>query len=184
MYQVNDDNSVYVTRGDIAYIDVTAMDGGEPYTFQQGDLVRIKVFAKKDCESVVLQKDFSVTTETETVQLFLDENDTKIGEVISKPRDYWYEIELNPLSKPQTIIGYDEDGAKLFKLFPEGRDLTEDEPTIEPEDIPIVDEELSLDSKRPVENQAIARAVMRLEGELTALRERIAVLEAESKEET
>ena len=184
MYQVNDDMSIYVTRGDIVNIAVTADDNGEPYIFQQGDLVRIKVFAKKDCESVVLQKDFPVTTATETVEIFLDENDTKIGEVISKPRDYWYEVELNPLSNPQTIIGYDEDGAKLFKLFPEGRDLTENDPIIEPEDIPIVDEELSLDSKRPVENQAVARAIMRLEGELTSLRERIAALEAESKEET
>lgn len=128
MYQINDDNSVYVTRGDVAFIDVTATDDGKPYIFQQGDLLRIKVFEKKDCESVVMQKDFLITTATETVQLFLDKNDTKIGEVISKPKEYWYEIELNPLTGPQTIIGYDEDGAKVFKLFPEGGDLTEGEP--------------------------------------------------------
>ncbi len=184
MYQVNDDNSLYVTRGDIAVLAVTAQDNGKPYTFLAGDLLRIKVFEKKDCEKVVLQKDFPVTSATETAEIFLDTNDTKIGKTINKPKDYWYEIELNPLSNPQTIIGYDEDGAKLFRLFPEGRDLTEDEPTIESEDIPIVDEELSLDSKRPVENQAVARAVMRLEGELLELYQRIAALEAESKEET
>ncbi len=164
MYQVNDDMSVYVTRGDIVNLAVTAEDNGKRYTFHAGDMLRIKVFAKKDCESIVLQKDFPVTSETDTVDIFLDENDTKIGEVISKPKDYWYEIELNPLTNPQTIIGYDEDGTKVFRLFPEGRDLTEDDPVITPEDIPVVDTELSLNSKRPVENQVVTRALYRLEG--------------------
>ena len=45
-----------------------------------------------------------------------------IGEVINKPTNYWYEIELNPNTQPQTIIGYDEDGEKLFVLYPEGSD--------------------------------------------------------------
>ncbi len=171
MYQVNDDMSIYVTRGDIVNLAVTAEDNGEQYIFKAGDLVRIKVFAKKDCDSVVLQKDFPVVIATDTVEIFLDENDTKIGEVISKPRDYWYEIELNPLSDPQTIIGYDEDGAKVFRLLPEGRDLTENDPVIMPEDIPVVDTELSLYSKRPVENQAVTKALLRLENEIKGLKE-------------
>jgi hypothetical protein len=70
-----------------------------------------------------LQKDFLVPEATEKVEVFLSKNETKIGEVISKPTDYWYEIELNPDTDPQTIIGYDEDGAKVFKLFPEGEDV-------------------------------------------------------------
>ena len=168
MFTVNDDLSIYVTRGDVAFLSVTAEDNGEAYKFQPGDVVRIKVFAKKDCETVVLQKDFPVTAETEAVEVFLDENDTKIGGVIDKPADYWYEIELNPFSDPQTIIGYDEDGAKVFKLFPEGRDLTEDEP-ITPEDIPIVDKELDLTSQRPIENQAVARAITRVEQNMNAV---------------
>lgn len=164
MYQVNEGMSIYVTRGDIVNLAVTAEDNGAPYIFKVGDVIRMKVFAKKDCTDVVMQKDFPVTSETDTVELFLDENDTKIGEVISKPKDYWYEIELNPLTNPQTIIGYDEDGTKVFRLFPEGRDLTENDPVITPEDIPVVDEELSLYSKRPVENQVVTRALYRLDG--------------------
>lgn len=164
MYQVNDDKSIYVTRGDEVYLSVMAEDEGKAYIFQPGDVVRIKVFAKKDCDSVALQKDFPVTTETDTVEIFLDGNDTKIGKVISKPVDYWYEVELNPETNPITIIGYDEDGAKVFKLFPEGRDLTEDDPIFEPDDIPVIDEELDLTSKRPVQNMVVARAMLRLEG--------------------
>jgi hypothetical protein len=166
MFQINDDNSIYITRGDIAVIDVSAVDkDNKPYMFSQGDLLRIKVFAKKNCENVVLERDFPVTTNTDKVTLYLDENDTKIGGVISKPVDYWYEVELNPLSNPQTIIGYGEDGAALFKLFPEGRDL-EEIALITLDDIPNVDEELDLTSTRPVANGAVTKAVERIKGDV------------------
>lgn len=161
MFTINDDNSIYLTRGDAVAFTVTCEDDGKSYVFQPGDVVRLKVFGKKDAENVVLQKDFPVVTATEEVEIFLSEDDTKIGEVISKPTDYWYEVELNPHDNPQTIIGYDEDGAKVFKLFPEGDDIPPFVP--QPEDIPIVDEELDLTSQRPVQNQAVARAIARLE---------------------
>ena len=130
MFQINDDMSIYVTRGDIVSFTVgaTAKETGMNYIFKNGDIVRIKVFEKKACEVVVLQKDFLVEEEAERVTIFLGEEDTRIGETISKPTDYWYEVELNPNTYPQTIIGYDENGAKVFKLYPEGEDL-EFEPT-------------------------------------------------------
>ena len=160
MFTLNDDLSIYATRGDIVFFSVTAEEDGKPYKFQAGDVVRIKVFGKKDAENVVLQKDFPVTEVTEEVEIFLTEEDTKIGEVISKPKDYWYEVELNPGENPQTIIGYDEDGAKVFKLFPEGDDIPEFVP--DPEDFRVMDDELDMTSTRPVQNQAIARAVVEL----------------------
>ena len=123
MFRVNEDNSIYVTRGDSGGFFVTATIEGSAYTFRSGDVVRLKVFGKKDCETVVLQKDVTVEADNTQVEIWLTGEETKIGEVISKPTDYWYEVELNPDTKPQTIIGYDEDGAKVFKLFPEGRDL-------------------------------------------------------------
>ena len=160
MYQVNEDLSIYVTRGDIVLLGVVADKDGEPYTFQAGDVLRINVYGKKDAESVVLTKDFPVTETAETVEIFLDESDTKIGEPISKPKDYWYEVVLNPYDNPQTIIGYDEDGAKVFKLFPEASVLPEYVP--KPEDVPVVDAELDMTSERPVQNQAIAREIARV----------------------
>jgi len=162
MYRVNEDMSVYVTRGDVVFLSVVAEDDGTPYVFHPGDLVRIKVFEKKDCNNVVLQKDFSVARDSEVVDIFLSKEDTKIGTVIHKPIDYWYEVELNPLSDPRTILGYDEDGPKVFRLFPEGRDLEEFGSEITPEDIPVVDSELDLTSERPVENRVVAREVARL----------------------
>lgn len=159
MFLINEDMSIYVTRGDAVFFEVTAEENGENHVFLVGDVLRIKVTDKKGCENVVLQKDFVVTTETESVDIILSGQDTKIGEVISKPKDYWYEIELNPFTNPQTIIGYDDDGAKIFKLFPEGRDLV-DEPT---EEISSIDDALDLTSTRPVQNQAVARAVLGLD---------------------
>lgn len=114
------DLTIYITRGDAAVFSVGATIDGATYTFKADDVVRFKVFAKKDCTDVVLQKDVVVKEPIEAVEISLEKEDTKFGETISKPTDYWYEVELNPDTYPQTIIGYDENGAKVFKLFPEG----------------------------------------------------------------
>jgi hypothetical protein len=141
--------TINVTRGDSGEIVIRAFDkidneGEKLYEFQAGELVRLKVFEKKACENVVLQKDFPIEEATESVSIFLTEQDTRIGEIISKPVDYWYEIELNPDTEPQTIVGYDDDGAKIFRLYPEGRDLEDDELTEEEKNtlIKILEEKL------------------------------------------
>jgi hypothetical protein len=124
MFKINEDKSIYLTRGDIANITVSATKpDGEQYTFLVGDVVRFKVFKRRDCGCVEIQKDTVVTEETQEVTIYLEKSDTKIGDVISKPTNYWYEVELNPDTAPQTIIGYDEDGEKIFRLFPEGSDV-------------------------------------------------------------
>ena len=166
MFVVNDDMSIYLNRGDIVMLEVSAIvNDTEEYKFQPGDVVLFRVYEKKAAENVVLSKAFNVTKETETVEVFLTEDDTKIGEVISKPTDYWYEVELNPFTNPQTIIGYDEDGAKVFRLYPEGADEGND---TKPEDIPIVDAELDPASERPIQNQAVTRAIKQIIAEVEA----------------
>ena len=178
MYKINEDLSIYVTRGDIVLMEVSAATNGKPYTFQVGDLVRIKVYKKKKATDVVLEKDFPITSVTQKVQIFLSGDDTKFGEVISKPVDYWYEVELNPLSDPQTIIGYDEDGAKVFKLFPEGADkeVQEYQPGEEELLSRFMDDELDLTSTHPVENQVIARAFAQLENSFEKAHDAVANL--------
>lgn len=123
MFKINEDKSIYLTRGDIANISVSAtMPDGTLYMFQDGDIVRFKVFKRRDCGCVELQKDVVKSGSGREVTIPLTSEDTKIGEVISKPTNYWYEVELNPDTNPQTLIGYDEDGEKIFRLFPEGSD--------------------------------------------------------------
>ena len=127
MFIINEDKSIYITRGDAALFAVTAVQDGQPYTFQPNDVVRFKVFEKKGCDTVVLQKDFFVNEACASVDIELLRADTKIGEIIHKPKDFWYEVELNPETYPQTIIGYDEEGAKSFRLLPEGKDIVPSE---------------------------------------------------------
>ena len=172
MFTLNDDLSIYATRGDIVFFSVSAEQDGKPYKFQAGDVVRIKIFGKKDAETVLLQKDFPVLDVTEKVEIFLSEADTKIGEVISKPKDYWYEVELNPGDDPQTIIGYDEDGAKVFRLFPEGDDIPEYVPS--EEEVGAVDTELDMTSNRAVANSAVAKAFANLEAGYKAVHAAVA----------
>ena len=160
MFIINDDASVYVTRGDIVSFDVEATRDGAAYTFQAGDVLRLKVFSKKDCKCVALTKDFEVVGSSPTVTINLTGQETKIGGIISKPVDYWYEVELNPDTFPQTIIGYDEDAAKVFRLFPEGREMNGED--LEEEDIPWVDAELSGTSTHPVQNRAVTAEIYRL----------------------
>ena len=123
MFIINDDKSIYITRGDWALISLTAVLDDDPYVFQANDIVRFKVFEKKGCDCVVLQTDVIVDESCEEVYIELTREETKIGEIIHKPKDYWYEVELNPDTHPKTILGYDEDGAKLFRLLPEGKDI-------------------------------------------------------------
>lgn len=117
-----------ITRGDIGTIRTTAKIDGTDYTFKVGDVVRLSVFKRKDCHCVELIKDVIVDKEGQYVDICLTSNDTKIGDIISRDVDYWYEIVLNPDTAPQTIIGYEihpETGKpwpKIFKLLPEAKD--------------------------------------------------------------
>lgn len=172
MFVVNDDQSIYVTQGDIVFFSVGMEEGLLPVSFRAGDIVRIKIFGKNDADNVVLQKEFHVTEDVATVDIFLTGNETKIGDVISKPKDYWYEIVLNDDTNPRTIVGYDEDGAKLFKLFPEGGNIHEYDPVTD--DLPSIDSELDMTSHRPIENQAVARALAALLGRIEALESLVA----------
>ena len=87
MFTLNDDLSIYATRGDTVFFSVSAEEDGKSYKFQAGDVVRIKVFGKKDCEAVVLQKDFPVTEVCENVEIFLTEEDIWIVVVIVDMRE-------------------------------------------------------------------------------------------------
>ena len=126
MFKILKDKTICLTRGDIATLEVSAnlekdeLQNEEAYTFVPGDVVSFKVFQKKDCNSVVIEKRVTIEEEAPVATIRLESKDSRFGDVISKPVDYWYEVELNPDTWPQTLIGYDEDGEKIFRLYPEG----------------------------------------------------------------
>lgn len=120
-----DDTNIQITRGDTGVIVLSTRieDEDKDYVFKVGDVIQLKVFEKKHVENIVLQKRYTIDEESASVELLLSSEDTKIGELINKRVDYWYEIELNPEWHQHTIIGYDDDGPKIFSLYPEGGDL-------------------------------------------------------------
>lgn len=123
MFVINSDKSIHITRGDIGVIEVGAKDGKSNHAFSNGDIIRLSVSEKNNYDNVVLRKEVVAEEGVETVDIPLLSSDTKIGESINKPVDYWYEIELNPDTAPQTLVGHDDKGAKVFRLYPESGDI-------------------------------------------------------------
>lgn len=120
MFAIDEYKTVHLTRGDIAVIKVGAVDqDGSEHLFKAGDVVRLTVFESGRHDDVVLQKQVEVEVDAASVDISLDSADTALDGIINKPEDYWYELELNPDTAPQTIVGYDEDGPKVFRLYPE-----------------------------------------------------------------
>ena len=121
MFKTTDEASIYITCGDVADIVVNASDSDEePYVFSPGDIVRLMVFERNKHDNVVINKSVEVNEETTNVLIQLSSKETRVCGMINRPVDYWYEVELNPDSDPHTIIGYDEDGPKIFRFYPEG----------------------------------------------------------------
>ena len=109
---------IRLTRGDIAsFIIKTKNDDGTLYTYTPGDTITLSIYEKKNLENLKLQKSVEIQEPTQEAELNLTSEETKLDELINKPKDYWYEVSLND---EQTIIGYDEEGPKLFTLYPEG----------------------------------------------------------------
>lgn len=126
MFIIDDDKTIHLTRGDVAVIEASAKNGegenAEPHTFSAGDVIRLTVYERKHYDRIVLQKEATAEDGAQTVDISLSSNDTRIGELINKAVEYWYEIELNPDTMPQTLVGHDKNGPKLFMLYPEGAD--------------------------------------------------------------
>lgn len=119
-----ENKKIHITRGDIALIEIKVQnDDGSDYIFQKDDVIQLNVFKSKDCSCVVLTKRVTVEDQTTSVNISLTSKDTTIGELINKPVKYWYEVILNPDNEEQTIIAYDEEGAKEFWLYPEAKEV-------------------------------------------------------------
>lgn len=118
-----ENNTIHLTRGDIALIEVKAKnDDGTDYCFKKNEVVRLNVCKNKNFNDIVLTKDVKVEKESTSVDIPLTSEETTIDGIISKPKTYWYEIVLNPDLNEQTIIGYDTGGAKEFILYPEAKE--------------------------------------------------------------
>lgn len=103
---------ITINRGDRGTIKLTNTLG----SFKVGDKLKFSIVDKGNYNKVVFQKTYTVTEESTEFYLTLTREDTRIGEVISKEKVYWYEVDYND---GNTLIGYDKSKAKRFVLFPE-----------------------------------------------------------------
>lgn len=85
-------------------------------TFKAGDVIKFSIVEKDDYANVVLQKRFTVKEDCTEFFLVFTGEEMKIGDIISKKKEYYYEIELN---EDTTLLGSYKDGHKRFVLYPE-----------------------------------------------------------------
>ena len=130
MFKINkDDLSLHITRGDSALFDVEVTDSnGNAHEFSGDEEVTFKVSEAKSTEDAIISVTGSITEDRTKAQIYLNEETTrKIGAPVSKPIDYWYEISLKGADgSVQTVIGFDENGAKILTLYPEIGDPKQD----------------------------------------------------------
>lgn len=119
MFKIDSETKhINLTRGDIAEFTIKIKNkDGSFYQFQIGDKISLGIYESKNFQSLKLKKEVTASEISESLDLTLTSEETKLDEPINKPKNYWYEVQLND---SQTIIGYDEQGAKLFTLYPEG----------------------------------------------------------------
>lgn len=116
---LEDTTMIHLTRGDRGTIKVKVKNAktGEYYEFPAGCTVSFVMKSRNGYTlEDALRKTIHVAEDTDTVEIPLTEEDTKIGEPINKKVKYWYNVVIND---DQTIIGSDENGEKIVMLYPE-----------------------------------------------------------------
>ena len=115
MLEIIDDRNIEVTRGNVLALTVMAENEGTEYQFSKDDIIRFKIMEAKNVNNVILQKDFKVLDNTTEQDIEIAADEMKIGNLSSKPIDYWFEIELNPdmkfmsRSSIKGVINYEEE---------------------------------------------------------------------------
>lgn len=114
---------INITRGDTGTIKIKTKTSDGYYTFSPNDVIEFKVYSKRAYqEQPVIYKSITIQEETQEVEIDLTSDDTRIGDIINKEKEYWYEVQLNGNI---TLIGYDDLGASIFMLLPEGSEVDE-----------------------------------------------------------
>lgn len=120
MFKIDKDGTtLLVTRGDKGSIKVKKkISDGVYEPFYKDDVVSFSLKNNFGASEPVLRKKVTVQEQTDTVTFEFSKDDTTIGDLISSPVRYQYDIAVND---DLTILGYDDQtGPKYFKLFPEG----------------------------------------------------------------
>lgn len=116
MLRIDENNDIYITRGDKAALDIQVPLNDGFYQFQTTDILYFTVKKKYGDTEPVLRKILTFSEPTEIATINLTSNDTSLGEMPNLPVTYVYDVSIN---EDQTIIGYDDNGEKRFIVYPE-----------------------------------------------------------------
>lgn len=108
-------------RGDKGVIKLKA-SATSTGTFKKDDVIKFSIVTKDNYDDVIFQKEFTVQEDCTEFFLIFTNEEMRIGDIISKKVEYYYEIELN---NDTTLIGSYKDGHKKFVLYPEAGDKKE-----------------------------------------------------------
>ena len=108
-------NTFHVTRGDSGSITIAYKDGSNlPHS-----TLTFGVYRKNELDSdPVIWVEEDLPGDTNSITLDIYANPDKIENPDGDKEEYWYELKLGLLN---TVLGYDETGAKLFYLYPSGK---------------------------------------------------------------
>lgn len=118
MLKVDNEQTIHINRGDRLVLEYSIDNDGSDYIFQKDDYIIFSIYEKKglDKPPIIHEKITPIVGNT-TVDIDISSDKMKIGEIVNKEKEYWYEIQLN---NENTTNGFDEDGAKKIILYPEG----------------------------------------------------------------
>lgn len=118
MIKIDSDKTIHLTRGDATNSINVLPVSIDNYTFQDGDTLSLVVFKKKGyTQTPVLTKTYEISESAESYNLTLTSTDTSKFELTNKKITYWYDLILNSNT---TFVGFDEDSAKKFIVYPGG----------------------------------------------------------------
>lgn len=112
-------NTFHVTKGDAGTITIKWKDGS---ILPEGSSVIFSVYRKNELDSQpVLWEKKDIPSGVTSIDLYISSYDTDDLENPENGREeYWYELKVGP---DYTAIGYDENGPKIFYLYPTGQHL-------------------------------------------------------------
>lgn len=121
MFKIDKDKTtILITRGNKGTIKVKKKKklSGDIDKFKKGDTVIFTVKKSFDENNYIMRKTIQINEDSDYAIFEFSKEDTLIGDLISKPVKFQYDISLNG---DNTILGYDDDtGAKILKIYPEG----------------------------------------------------------------
>lgn len=126
MFKIENGNML-LNRGDSATIRIENTSSN----FLPGDCIKFSIMEKNNCNSVIFQKRYDVIEQSETepnvFEITLAPEDSKkfCPSFKTGTKTFWYEIELESGDFINTLVGYDDQGAKEFIVFPEASEETE-----------------------------------------------------------